>query len=398
MQNTFEFVGKITPCKATESFKPYGTTQFPGSDWGRKQIKFNVVAGNNRHIVEVSDLVNVVNPNSMKVYTTAKNVDGTYENLNVAFKDRFDPDLLAKVAPFKKFVIDTDFYDHRADLEAAVDKFADGTITDEQMNYLGVSGIEACMAALDKSRGCKQEFMSAYDFIDRVNDVVNSPETANMLFRVTGQIEFEYNEAKDIWYRKFMVSRIYRVKPDTPTCSKGVVDFFFAKDAVDDSDFDESGKIHVNGYVSQYLSKFKKSFMCPLSLTIDGAADDTAKKKAKVWAKKFNFADSDSEYREIGVQVDILNGSQKVELTMDMLTDEQRENVEFGLCTLDDIVREMGGDVYGDRVQDIVLSGVARGFSNGARDTAYTEEDFAKPHNSLDDDDDDDIFDDDDEI
>lgn len=397
MQNTFDFVGKITPCKATENFKPYGTTQFPGSDWGKKQIKFNVIAGNNRHLVEVSELVNVTNPGSMKVYTTNRTEDGKYENVQIAFKDRFNEDIVSQVAPFKKFVIDTDLYEHRADLEVAVEKFADGTITDEQIAYLGINGLEACKAALEMSREKKQEYISAYDFIDRINEVVNSADISNMMFRVTGVIEFEYNEAKDIWYRKFNVQRIYRVKPDTEPSSKGTFDFFFGKDAVDNSDFDETKKLHINGYVQQYLNKFKKAFMCPLALTVDGNGEK-GEKLAEVWTKKFSFDNSDSDYREIGLTVEILNGAQKVELTEDMLTEDQKENIEFGLCTMEDIIKELGGDVYGDRVTDIVIRGIAKGYSNGAKDTAYTEDDFGKPHNEFDDDDDDDIFADDDEI
>lgn len=91
----------------------------------------------------------------------------------------------------------------------------------------------------------------------------------------------------------------------------------------------------------------------------------------------------------------MLNGSQKVELTEDMLTDEQRENIEFGLCTLEDIVKEMGGDVYGDRVTDIVIDKLGRGYTNGSKETAYTADDMCKPHNELADEDDMDIFDED---
>ena len=31
MNNTFEFVGKISPCKETDSFKPYSTVRFNNS-------------------------------------------------------------------------------------------------------------------------------------------------------------------------------------------------------------------------------------------------------------------------------------------------------------------------------------------------------------------------------
>ena len=77
-----------------------------------------------------------------------------------------------------------------------------------------------------------------------------------------------------------------------------------------------------------------------------------------------------------------------------MLTEEQRENLEFGLCTMEDIIREMGGDVYGDRVTDIVMVKLARNYSNGSQPTTYQESDFGKPHLENDTDDDE-VFSDD---
>ena len=36
MNNTFEFVGKLVPCKETDNFKPYSSIRFKDSDWGKK--------------------------------------------------------------------------------------------------------------------------------------------------------------------------------------------------------------------------------------------------------------------------------------------------------------------------------------------------------------------------
>ena len=109
----------------------------------------------------------------------------------------------------------------------------------------------------------------------------------------------------------------------------------------------------------------------------------------------------DCDYREIGLVCNVLDGAQKVELTEDMLTDEQKENLEFGLITMDEIRKELGKDIFGDRVTDIVIDSLCRGFSGGSKDTAYSDKDFGKPRidtpNSTDivDDDTEDIFDED---
>ena len=142
MYNTFEFVGKIVPCKETENFKPYSTVKFD-SGWAKKSIKFNIACGNNRHLLEISDLVN---PDTKKatIMTFSKgtqNSDGTKskgEKMTIPFADRMKPEIVERVAEFKKYVIDTEIAGRRYQLEKAIDKFKDGSITDEQMTTLDI--------------------------------------------------------------------------------------------------------------------------------------------------------------------------------------------------------------------------------------------------------------------
>ena len=72
----------------------------------------------------------------------------------------------------------------------------------------------------------------------------------------------------------------------------------------------------------------------------------------------------------------MLNGAQKTEITEDMLTDEQREDLDLGIITMDDIRAEIGGNVYGDRIREYQLVKPARGFTKGRQDTVWTDEDM----------------------
>jgi len=72
----------------------------------------------------------------------------------------------------------------------------------------------------------------------------------------------------------------------------------------------------------------------------------------------------------------MLNGAQKVEITDDMLTDEQKEDLDCGLITLDDIRSELGGNVYGDRIQEYQFLKIARGFTKGRNETIFTDDDM----------------------
>ena len=405
MNNTFEFVGKISPCKETDKFKPYSETKFD-SGWAKKQIKFNIVCDTNRHLLEVSSLYDSKNTDKMKIYTFSKGTTSDSgekvkgEKMEISFKDRTKPEIIEKVAEFKKFVVDTEVPKRRYNLEKAIDKFKDGSITDEQMESLGVHSIDECEKALAESKKKKHEFISEYDFVDYLNKFVNSDKIKDMTFRATGDYTLEYNEKNDIWYRKFTVTRIYRT--DETAKSQVTLGLTFGREAIDDNDFDDTKKIHINGFLSTYLSTYKKNCFCPITLTLDGNGDEKAEKKALAFKKRCGFPDScGCDYREIGLVCNVLDGAQRIELTLDELSDEQRENVEFGLTTLEEIKKELGKDIYGERVTDIVIDSLSRGYSGGSKDTAYSDKDFGKPRletNTVDTDDEEDIFDEDDEI
>jgi hypothetical protein len=91
---------------------------------------------------------------------------------------------------------------------------------------------------------------------------------------------------------------------------------------------------------------------------------------------KGQFEVKDKTWKEFGVKVRLLDGAQKVDITEDMLTDFQKEMLELEAITMDDIRKEIGGDVYGERVQEIVIVNVAKGYTKGRKDTVYLDSDF----------------------
>ena len=109
----------------------------------------------------------------------------------------------------------------------------------------------------------------------------------------------------------------------------------------------------------------------------DGRSDSNDEARSKLVVKKFTV--EDDSVKEYGVQFDILNGSQRMEITPDMLTDEQREELDLGMITMDDIRSELGSSVYGERIRENRYSGIMRGYSKGVKDTAYTSADLEIP-------------------
>ena len=73
-----------------------------------------------------------------------------------------------------------------------------------------------------------------------------------------------------------------------------------------------------------------------------------------------------------------INGAQRVQITEDMLSDEQRELLEMNMITMDDVRRDLGDTVYGERKTETRAEAIARGYTSGSKDTAYQAEDLVK--------------------
>jgi hypothetical protein len=99
---------------------------------------------------------------------------------------------------------------------------------------------------------------------------------------------------------------------------------------------------------------------------------------ANGFKKRFSKAE-DGEVKELGVGVDFINGAKSVEITEDMLSDEQREAIEDGMTTFEELKAELGGTAYGDRVTEIRLTGLMKGYAtSGVQDTMYSVDDLRK--------------------
>lgn len=371
--NTFEFIGTIVPCKATEKFQPFETKTFD-SGWSNKTIKFSVACGTNRHMVQASALFPKKIENSTintfsKGYTDDSGNKVKGKKMEVDWSDRFNKNTLEMVADFKKCVIDTIKESHRW----ALKNILDGSANDSDYELLGIASEEEANELNEKWSKNKKEFISEYDFVDAIQKLLASDEIKNWKFKVRGTHEFQYSSKTGKWYNNYVVHKITRVEDDAKPVSKANYNLYFNKESVNAESFDETKKITVNGWVQQYVTDkaYKKNCFAPFPVSLVG---DNAKKIAN---KIFSFADSEAEYREIGVICDVLNGSQKIEFTEDMLTDEQREDIELGWITIEDIKRDMNKDLYGEKITDVRIVKPMRGYTSGAIDTAYTEKDFS---------------------
>ena len=377
----FEMVGKISLGKQTEKFNPYSEHKYD-SGWVKRKIMFNAICGDNRHLLTV-DAGSFADGHG-DVFTFSKgSVDDSGnkvkgESLKIPFKDRLTSPKLAEVAEFKKFVFDLEKPNRRYKLEKAAEKVKEGTnLTDEELTELGLNSEAEVNEALEKSNKKRHEFISEWDFAEFIKKVIDSGKYADKKFFIKGNAEYSYSDNKQQVYESYIPQRIYLAADDAEEYSTATVKIIYNKDSLDDMSVEEKGKYYVNGYMFEYDRNRKANIPVPVTVTIPVSPEDADEKaKKKVDAIKRKFTVDDDTYKEFGVEVNMLNGAQKVEITDDMLTDEQKEDLDCGLITLDDIRADLGGSVYGDRIQEYQFKKIARGYSRGRVDTVYTEDDM----------------------
>lgn len=374
MSNTFSFVGYLKPIREKENFKGFTTTKFD-SGWMTERLRFNVIAGDNRHLVEIN-AGRWQQEDKNVIYGFTKPENGKKgESFQIPWGERTNPDMINKMAGWKVFTVDLDTYNHRQELEQSGDT-----------------------EGLAKANSRRKHFLAGTDFCEYVNKVVNSEKIKDTKFRVNGIINYTYSEKNDRYYSTYEVTKIYRVDDDKGPESTVNIDFYFAENPVDSEDYVETGKAIANGYTAFYDNSTKKNWYCPISLVMRFGTDDKGKKKVKGWEKIFGKFEDDT-IRRMVLECEQIDGAQKVDISYDDLSDDTKEMIDFGIISLEDAIKDAGGSMYGDTIHEIRIKGPGKGFSKGSETTVYSLDDMKKkPSKEVEKEEDTDLFDDEDDI
>lgn len=322
---TFEMVGRLCPIKDTEKFKGYEEKVSPKGYEGRI-LHFNVLTGVNKHIMSLSSWIK----KDGVIYSLSKpTAESKGESLQIPFADRLKPEVINSVADFKKTSI---------------------TLSDNE----------------------KYHYISEWDFIEDVNTLLHDEDTRDKQFKIRGIVEVTYNDTTGKWYSNYVPQRIYLVENEEEYAKLSAV-IYFNKDSFDTTDINETGKAYLNAFTREYSSLHKGFIPYPITFVIAKGTPELDK-QFNHWKKKFTV--TDNTWKEFGIVSDMINGAERKEITVDMLDDEQKEEIELGLISFEDIQKEMGGNIIGDVVREYRINKIMRGYSTGVKDTVYTDEDF----------------------
>ena len=348
--DVFNFCGKIALGKETEKFKPVDRRTFQ-SGWTNTTVKFNCISGTNRVLCLAQggkwtdDKKNIIKTFS-KSTTDAEGTSKKGENIEIAWAKRFDEDQIDRVAGFKKFIVDTGDYKMRYKLQDAIKAFKEGNITDEMIEIIGVDNLEDAEVALEKSQAKRKVFLSEWDFAEYVAKLASSNKYRDNLFNISGNYEVQYNAEKDTFYTNYHVNRITLAAEDAEPTTEMKLDFYYTEGAWDDSTVDETGKVNLTGWISYYDSNVKANGFKPMVIAV---RED--EKKLKALNRKFEV--DGEEVKQIGLTVSVIEGAAMQEITMEMLDEETREDIECGLLDFEEVKKELGGRVAGDRISEI---------------------------------------------
>lgn len=353
MANTFSFVGYLKPIKSSEKFNSFSTTEF-NSGWMNERLVFHVRAGDNTHRVEINaGRWKEESKNTIYGFTKG-DANKKGEAIQIPWAKRNDPAIIESMAGWKIFTVDTDTFNHRKELEEA--------------------GETEALEAANKKR---KHFLVGTEFCEYVNKVVNSEKTKDMKFRVNGNVTYRYSEKNDQYYSTYEVTKVYRVDDDTPVSSEVNIEFYFAENAMDASNYEETGRAIVSGFTPYYDPSLKKTCYCPVTLAMRFGTDEDGLKRIKGWQKTFDKFEDD-EIRKVNLVCQQIDGAQRVAITYDDLDDETKENIDYGLTTLEDVIAEMGGNMFGDKIQEIRIDKLGRGSTKGSETTVFTLDELTK--------------------
>lgn len=240
-----------------------------------------------------------------------KTMDTDNEKLDVDWDDRFDEDIISKVASYRKYIVD-----------------------------------------LGDDHGGRQEFITAYDMIEHLREYL--PDYDGRVV-VIGQFTRDWYAKKKMYFSKFRVQNVFAAPEERKNRLLLTMDLFYNKASLDDSDFDESKKMTLDCYIEQYINKDEGRKYVPIQVVFSGAKYDLENEKhKKLFDYKMKYIKvKNKNMVHIPWEIVLLRGAEEAEFDESMLTDSQREQVELGIKTVDDFRPK--GNIYGDRIDEFRL-------------------------------------------
>ena len=227
--------------------------------------------------------------------------------------------------------------------------------------------------------GDKVEFCHNKDFIEYLHEAIENGHFEGVKVRIKGNVEYSTYTNKnneEIQGIKYIPTRIYFIYDESvEDMAESNITMYIDDDCVIESE--KEGHMTLHGKIEQYSSKVKRKVLFDEYIEFEFEGEK-AKLTLDTIKKRLNLDSEDREegkFNEIGIKVDIIRGSEQIKITEDMLSAEDKLNLELGLMTMEEIEKEKGGG-KGEFKQYNKFKGLMKGYSTGAKVTEVSEEDY----------------------
>jgi len=319
--NKFIFIGDIGIAKDKEKF--YNSFLNDKGTWRSSKINF-MIKESDHNAVFVELFGGYMADGKGKVFSK----DLENNNIEIPWADRNNTETLKMVADMKKF----------------------------KVNF-----------------GEQKEFITEFDMIECLKDEL--PKITKPVV-ITGQIK--HKEYKGKYTDVFIIKTIRLAKEDEKNKLSANIEIYYSKDSLDTDDFKEEKIIKLAGFVPQYIDKETGIKYMPHPFILSAKKLDFTNEKH---VEKFEFLKKyltvkTKTYVHIPWQMTVFRGADEVDWNESMLTKAQKEQVAFGLSSVDDFKPKsnmLGGNIYEYRLTKPLLVG---DFSEGVVDSEIKIEEF----------------------
>lgn len=218
--------------------------------------------------------------------------------------------------------------------------------------------------------GEEKVFITDYDFVIYLAEALKT--VGDRLVYISGDFKIEESNGK--FYKKFIPKVVQFANEDATPKFSANIDIFFNEESLSEARFEDQKLIDVMAYVQQNMGKEKGDRFLPLNLVIDAKKVDMENeshvKRLEYLKSQFSVGET---FHHVPWTVTVFRGADQVEFSEDMLTDAQKEQIEFGLAKLSDFQRSFNGETV--ELYKLIKPNLLGAFSEGAVDTSLSLED-----------------------
>lgn len=346
----FVFVGELTQGKESLTTNKLSDT----SEWSRTRLNVGIKDDGNMQFLNME----YIHKDSLKTCNLFSK-DGT--QLEVQLNDTTKPEIIDMVSDMSKIVIDLeDDFENKKEYTKLIYKRLNHEMKKEEMNDDDKAKIKEYTEQINEMATKRITFCHIKDAISFVNQAL--PMIKGKKVKITGSVKCNYYKGKN--NLQYVPNHIELVPEDTENQLKIFADVFYEKDSIDDDK--KLKKFIVNGYLGERVKKADKLF--PTTVVIDYTRVDEENEQHKMlldFMKGFFAIKDKKQVHKIGVEIDVINGSEKIEFDESCLTPLQLMSVKLGKNKVEDF--KPRGNVYGDRVVELRICNYnLRDYSNGA--------------------------------